>query len=876
MKSSLLHIFLLLAVTVSSLAQSYNTKAKPTLAYSTDPTVYTLGGVNIDGINDEQEVNRLIAMAGLIVGQEITFPKADNEITKAVRNLWNQRMFSDVTITADSIVGNNIYLHIQLTAHPQLSEVNYNGIKKTEREDLEEKLKLRPGNQISVDVIDRIKYIIQTFFEDKGFKNVDIEVLQRDDPKNPNHVLLDINIDKNEKVKVHRIYFTGADQALQKSLKRAMKKTREVGKLRNLFSSKKFIEEKYTADKLAVVNKYNSWGYRDAYIVADSVVPFDEKHVDVYITVDQGGKYYVRNINWVGNTVYSTDALAKTLQLKSGDIYNQELLTKRLGYEMSKADDDAIANQYYNHGYVFNRIIPVETNVVGDSVDLEIRIREGKQATLNKINIIGNEHVFEDVVRRELRTKPGDLFNKDALMRSLRDLASMGHFDPEQLTPDIKQDEADGTVDITYKLSSKSTDKLEFSMGYGPMGVTGRIAVQFNNFAIQNFFKKGSARNFFLPQGEGQSVELAAQTNGRYYQQYSLSFMDPWFGKKRPNQLSVSLFYSKQTDVNSNYYNSAYYNNYYNRLYGYGTSSNYYNYADYYDPVKSVQILGGSIGWGKRLRWPDDYFNFSAMLTFQRYNLKQWQYFIMTDGNCNNLNLTLSLTRNSSDQPFFPRKGSDLALSVSATPPFSLWDGKDYANLANNTSSATYLQEMKEKYRWIEYHKWKFRFKTYTALTKADKCPVLMTRTEFGLLGYYRKHKPSPFETFYMGGDGMSGYSYNYATETIGLRGYDNGALTPQGMEAYAYTRLSMELRYPLLLGNTSIYALGFLEGGNAWTSCSKFNPFDLKRSAGAGLRLFLPMIGMLGIDWAYGFDKILGSSRYSGSQFHFIIGQEF
>ena len=557
-------------------------------------------------------------------------------------------------------------------------------------------------------------------------------------------------------------------------------------------------------------------------------------------------------------------------------LYNQELLTKRLGYEMSKADDDAIANQYYNHGYVFNRIIPVETNVVGDSVDLEIRIREGKQATLNKINIIGNEHVFEDVVRRELRTKPGDLFNKDALMRSLRDLASMGHFDPEQLTPDIKQDEADGTVDITYKLSSKSTDKLEFSMGYGPMGVTGRIAVQFNNFAIQNFFKKGSARNFFLPQGEGQSVELAAQTNGRYYQQYSLSFMDPWFGKKRPNQLSVSLFYSKQTDVNSNYYNSAYYNNYYNRLYGYGTSSNYYNYADYYDPDKYVQILGGSIGWGKRLRWPDDYFNFSAMLTFQRYNLKQWQYFIMTDGNCNNLNLTLSLTRNSSDQPFFPRKGSDLALSVSATPPFSLWDGKDYANLANNTSSATYLQEMKEKYRWIEYHKWKFRFKTYTALTKADKCPVLMTRTEFGLLGYYRKHKPSPFETFYMGGDGMSGYSYNYATETIGLRGYDNGALTPQGMEAYAYTRLSMELRYPLLLGNTSIYALGFLEGGNAWTSCSKFNPFDLKRSAGAGLRLFLPMIGMLGIDWAYGFDKILGSSRYSGSQFHFIIGQEF
>ena len=876
MKRLVCYILLHTAIVAATFAQDSPAGAKPRIDFSNDPTVYILGGVTVDGVRDAQDTDILMSLAGLVVGQEITFPRADNEITRAIQKLWDQRLFSDVSISADSIVGNTLYLHIQLASHPKLTSVTFNGVKKVEREDLEEKLKLKPGSQISVDVIDRVKYVIRAFFEDKGFKNVDIEVLQRDDPNHANQVLLDINIDKNEKVKVHRIYFSGVDQSLQNSLKKAMKKTRETGRLRNIFASKKFIEEKYKADKEAVINRFNSWGYRDAFIVADSVVPYDEKHVDVHISVDQGSKYYVRNINWVGNTVYATDALNRVLQLRQGDVYNQELLSKRLGTDMSNADDDAIANQYYNNGYVFNRIIPVETNVVGDSVDLEIRIREGKQATLNKVNIIGNDHVYEDVIRRELRTKPGDLFNREALVRSLRDLATMGHFDPEKLEPAVKQDEANGTVDITYKLVPKSTDQLELSLGYGATGVTGRVAVKFNNFAIQNLFKKEGVRNFFLPQGEGQSVEIAAQTNGKYYQQYSISFMDPWFGRKRPNQFSVSLFYSKQTDVNSNYYNSAYYNNYYNRMYGYGTSSNYYSYADYYDPDKYVQILGGSVGWGKRLRWPDDYFNFSAVLTYQRYMLKQWQYFIMTDGNCNNLNFTLSLSRSSSDQPFFPRRGSDLSLSVSATPPYSLWDGKDYASLANNPSSSTYLQEMKEKYRWIEYHKWKFRLKTYTALTSANKCPVLMTRTEFGLLGYYSKHKPSPFETFYMGGDGMSGYSYNYATETIGLRGYDNGALTPQGQEGYAYSRLSLELRYPLLLGSTSIYALGFLEGGNAWTSCKKFNPFDMKRSAGVGVRLFLPMIGMMGIDWAYGFDKVFGTRNYSGGQFHFIIGQEF
>ena len=501
MKRLLSYIILLSTAALTALAQDGSKRLFPVINYSADPTVYVLGGVTIDGVRDEQDVSTIISMAGLVVGQEITFPKADNEITRAIQSLWEQRLFSDVSIAADSIVGNKIYLHLQLATHPLLTEVTFNGVKKTEREDLEERVRLKQGSQISVDVIDRVKYIIKSYFEEKGFKNVDIEVLQRDDPAHANQVLLDININKNEKVKVHRIYFTGVDKSMEGSLKKAMKKTREVGKLRNIFSSKKFISEKYDADKVAVIDKYNSWGYRDAYIVKDSVVPFDEKHVDVYLTVDQGGKYYVRNISWVGNTVYSSDALSNSLQLRRGDVYNQELLKKRLGFDMSKADDDAIANEYYNHGYVFNRIIPVETNVVGDSVDLEIRIREGKQATLNKVNIMGNDHVFEDVIRRELRTKPGDLYNKEALMRSLRDLATMGHFDAEKLDPSVVPDESNGTVDITYNLTSKSTDQLEFSMGYGPTGVTGRVAVKFNNFAIQNLFKREGARNFFLPRG---------------------------------------------------------------------------------------------------------------------------------------------------------------------------------------------------------------------------------------------------------------------------------------------------------------------------------------------------------------------------------------
>ena len=852
-------------------AQNEIVKVNPAIDYSASATTYTVGGIKISGVTEYDE-NILLGISGLRVGQQIVFPKSDNSITTAVKNFWNQGLFSDVSIDADSIKGNQIFLHIHLTALLRISEINYSGVKKSEREDLEDKIGLKKDNQISTNYIDRAKIVIKNYFDEKGFKNATVDILRKDDPQNPNHVLVDVNIDKHSKIKVHRIYFTGVDASKQKALRKSMKKTKEVGKLSNFLKSKKFIEDKYTEDKDNLIKKYNEWGFRDAYIVSDSISSFDDKHVDVHLDIDQGNKYYVRDITWVGNTIYNTDAMNRSLKLKHGDVYNQTLLDKRIN-----SDDDAIGNQYYNTGYVFSRITPVETNVVGDSIDLEIRVVEGQQAHLGRVNISGNERVFEEVVRRELRTKPGDLFNKEAIMRSLKDLSQMGHWDPEKIEPDIKPHQEDGTVNINYKLVPKSSDQLEISAGYGSAGITGSVGVKFTNFALQNLFKKGQKKKLLLPRGMAQNIEVKVQTNGTYYQQYSLSFEDPWFGGKRPNDLSVSLFYSKQTDVNSNYYNNNYYSSYLSNLYGYGSTGNYYtNAADYYDPDKYVKTIGGSIGWGKRLHWPDDYFTFSAMVAFQRYMLRSWSYFIMSDGDCNNFNLTLSLNRNSSDQIFFPRSGSELSMSVSLTPPYSLWDGKDYASLANNSQSSTYMDEMQTKYRWVEYHKWKFNLKTYNALSSAKHTPVLMTRVEFGLLGYYNKHKRSPFETFYVGGDGMSGYTTGYAQEMIGLRGYDNGSLTPYGSEGYAYDRFTLELRYPLLLQQTSLYALAFVEGGNAWTRCRDFNPFDMKRSAGVGVRLWLPMIGLMGIDWAYGFDKVQGTKDYSGGQFHFLIGREF
>lgn len=851
-------------------------QVNPVILYSGNPKSYEIGGIAVSGVKNYEDYV-LIGLSGLSVGQKVQIPGDD--ITNATKRYWKHGLFSDVRILADSIVGDRIYLTIQLAERPRISEIHYNGVKKSEREDLESRLGIVKGRQITPNMVDRAKIVIKRYFDEKGFKNAEVEIVQRDDVAADNQMIVDINIDKKEKIKINKIYINGNEHLSDKTIRKAMKKTRErsnwANRFRNFFKGgKKFITEKYEEDKDLIIEKYNELGYRDAQILSDSVVAHDDRTVDIYLNMEEGNRYYLRHVTWVGNTVYPADKLNEALQMKRGDVYNQKKMSERLN-----SDEDAIQSQYYNNGYVFLELEPVEVNVDGDSIDVEMRMREGRQATINRVRIAGNDRLYEDVVRRELRTKPGDLFSKAALERSYRDIAQMGHFNPETINPDIKPDQETGTVDINWMLESKANDQIELSAGWGQTGVIGRVSLKFTNFSMANLFKKSENRRGFLPQGDGQTLTLSGQTNGDYYQSYSISFFDPWFGGKRPNSFSVSAFYSKQTDVSSNYYNSAYYNNYYNYLYGYGNyNSSYYNsYESFYDPDKSVQMYGVSVMFGKRLRWPDDYFTFTASLSYQRYVLKDWQYFPVTNGKSNNISLELTLSRNSVDNPIFPRSGAEFTLSCQLTPPYSLWDGVDYSKYAQKATDANYQRDMNLKYKWVEYHKWKFKSKTYTALMDINKTPVLMTRVEFGLLGHYNRYKRSPFETFYMGGDGMSGYSYSYATETIALRGYENGSLTPYGYEGYAYSRLGLELRYPLMLeGSTNIYALAFVEGGNAWSDVKDFNPFDMKRSAGAGVRIFLPMVGLMGIDWAYGFDKVYGSSQYGGSQFHFILGQEF
>lgn len=864
-------VTLLLMLGIATGVQAQDKIINPDISYAGTERDVVVGGIAVSGVEGYEDYV-LTGISGLAVGQRITVPGSD--ITDAVKRYWKHGLFSKVAIAADSIVGDKIYLHIYLAVRPRVSTINYIGLKKSEREDMDNKLGLLKGMQVTPNALDRAKILAKKYFDDKGYKNADIEIVQRDDVANKNQVILDIMVDKKEKIKVHKITIDGNEKISDKKLKGnffskgAFAKIHEAGKLANIFKSKKYTPERWKDDKNNLISKYNEYGYFDASILSDSVTNYDSKHVDVYVKVHEGRQYFLRNITWVGNTVYTTDHLNAILGMKRGDVYNMKLMNKRL-----VTDDDAAANLYYNNGYVFSRIEPVEVNIDGDSIDVEMRVTEGPQAYLSHVRINGNDRLYENVVRRELHTKPGDLFSREALMRTARELGSMGHFDAEHVAPDVKPNPEDGTVDVNWNLVQKSNDQIELSLGWGQTGVIGRVGLKLNNFSIRNLFRKNSERRGVLPVGDGEVLSLGVQAN-TYYQSYNVSYSTNWFGGKRPVQFSVGAYWSKYSDVSSNYYNTALMRRYYDYTYGYG--SNYYNnYESYVDPDKYMKLLGLSLGWGKRLRWPDDYFTLSLQLAYQRYTMKNWGYFLMSNGSANNLNLTLSLNRTSTDNPLFPRRGSEFSASVTVTPPWSSWDKKDYANLANNQYSPTYNAEQQEKYRWVEYHKWKFKSKTYTALSGGSKCFVLMTRVELGLLGSYNKYKKSPFETFYMGGDGMSGYSSNYATETIGLRGYENGALTPSASsQGYAYDRFSLELRYPFLLGNTTIYGLGFLEAGNAWQEASKFNPFDMKRSAGLGVRIFLPMVGLMGIDWAYGFDKVFGTK--GGSQFHFILGQEF
>ena len=868
-------LVLLAAVPLTAQTDVSSEQENPVILYSGTPKRYEIADIRITGF-DESSHKTLLKLAGLSVGQRISVP--GSEITESMKKLWQTGLFANVKFMADKISGDKIWLHMDIEQNPKIKEVVFHGVRKGEASELEDKIGMFPGSQITQNGLNRSEKLIRRYYDEKGFKDADVRVQQRSQADEDGLAYVDVYIDKKDKVKVRTIHLEGNDALSDRTIKKIMKKTNEKGKIREFFRTKKFVNEEFQGDMDKILERYGELGYRDAVILMDSVSNNPEDNtVDVWLQFEEGGKYYIRNINWVGNTVYTNEQLSEMLNMKPGDVYNQKKLNDR-----TREDQDAIGKMYYNNGYVMLQLNSVEANVIGDSIDLEIRIAEGPQATINRVDIHGNDRLYENVVRRELYTRPGDIFSYDALERSFRVIGQMGHFEPTTINPDIVPDQVNGTVDIDWQLESKPNDQIELSMGWGQTGVIGRAALKFTNFSLYNLFHKSDNYRMFIPQGDGQTFSISGQTNGKFYHSYSISFLEPWLGGKRPNSLSVNLFYSKQTDISSNYYNSAYYQNMYQYMYGYG---NYYgnyggyynNYESYYDPDKYITMLGASIGWGKRLHWPDDYFTFYTELSYTRYKLKQWDYFLINNGTCNNINLGFTIGRNTSDNPIFPFSGSEFAASVYFTPPYSLWDGVDYANLASDNTSATYQSELSRKHKWIEYHKWKFRSRTYTSLTNGiKKRLVLSTRFDFGLLGHYNKNKRSPFETFFMGGDGMSGGSYTYATEIVGLRGYDNGALTPYS-DGYAYTRMSAELRYPLIRENsTTIYALAFVEGGNAWNSISQFNPFDLKRSAGAGVRVFLPMIGLMGIDWAYGFDPIMGTRRYGGSQVHFILGQEF
>ena len=843
----------------------------PPVIFSSMPKQYEIADIKVTG-NENYEEFIVIGYSGLKKGDIIEVP--GSEISTAAKRLMKQGLFAQAQIKVEKVAGNKVWLEIALRTQPRISEINYIGVKKSEKEDLQERLQLMKGNQITQNIVNRATKIIEKYFDSKGFSNASVKIDLREDLSKKNEMIVDINIDKNNKMKVHKIYLTGNEVLTDKKIKRAMKKTNEKNNILELFNQKKFVETDYEDDLNRIIEKYNEYGYRDAKIVADSVVQFDEKTVDVYITIDEGKKYYIKDINWVGNTLYSSQELSNVLGILPGEVYNQKLLNERLS-----EDDDAVSNYYMNKGYLFYQLVPIEKNIIGDSIDLELRMFEGPQARINNVVINGNDRLYEKVIRRELRIKPGELFSKDDLMRSLREIAQTGHFNPENMQPDIRPNEENGTVDIVLDLESKANDQIEFSLGWGQTGVIGKLALKFTNFSVKNLFKPSSYRGI-IPQGEGQTFTVSAQTNAKYYQAYSISFLDPWFGGKRPNSFSLSAYYSRQTGVNTSYYNSNWSNPYlYGGYgYGYGYGSDYYQNSiqNAYDPNKLLQMAGVTLGFGKRLSWPDDYFTLSAELSYNWYSLKNWEYlYYMNNGVSNSVVLGLTFARNSIDNPLYTRRGSSFSLNAQLTPPASLFNPHTSEEW-DALSKANTTEAKKELYKWIEYWKIKFRSRTYTPLTDpyGQWTLVLMTRADIGLLGSYNKSLKSPFETFYVGGDGMTG-SYTYATETIGLRGYDNGQFTPWGKEGYAYTRFGLELRFPFMLQpTTTIYGLAFVEGGNAWQSVKDFSPFSLKRSAGAGVRIYLPMVGMMGIDWAYGFDKVYGQK--GGSHFHFILGQEF
>lgn len=875
LRFSKLYILLLMMCAGSAVAAAQtaasDTIYDPEIIYSPIPRQYTIEGIEVTGVPKSDDY-LVVEFSGLAVGDRIEIP--GDAITTATKRFWNQNLYSNVQISVTKTIGDKAWLRIALRQQPRMSELHFSGAKKSEEKDIRERLQMVAGQQITPNILARVKQIIEKYYASKGFKNAKINIRQQPDLSKENQVILTAEVDRHNKVKVHKIYIEGNEVLSDKKIKRVMKKTNEKGDLLKIFSQKKFVDQDFEDDKVRIIKKYNELGYRDARIVADTVSTFDDQTVDVRLKVDEGKKYYISDITWVGNTVYPTETLANVLGIFPGDVYNQKRLDKR-----THEDEDAVANLYLDNGYLFFNLVPIEENVKGDSVSLQMRIMEGPQARINKVVINGNDQLYEKVVRRNLRVRPGELFSKADLMRSYREIAATEQFNPENIGINPQPNQEDGTVDIVFDLESKSNDKVQASFGWGQQGATGQLQLQFGNFSMKNLFSPKSYRGI-IPRGDGQTLSISAQTNAKYYMSYGINFFDPWVGGSRPNSLSFNANYSRMTGINQAFYSQNWSTAYMNSLYyqgSYGTNNATYAYQNAFDPNKLIQMAGVQLGYGTRLTWPDDYFTLQGTLGYQWYNLQNWQYiYWMQNGTANALTLGLNLSRTSMDQPIYPRRGSSFSLEGTLTPPYTSFIHKDWKTLDYKATTLNDAAAKQDLYRWIEYWKLRFKSKTFTPLTDPEGkwTLVLATRADFALLGSYNKYVRTPFETFYFGGDGMTGQS-TYAQETVAMRGYENGQFTPWGYEGRAYGRFGMELRFPFLLQpNTTIYALTFVEAGNCWANVSDFSPFDLKRSAGVGARVYLSMLGFLGIDWGYGFDKVWG--RQGGSQLHFVLGQEF
>ena len=804
--------------------------------------LYYIRDVNIHGV---QYLNPdiLKSSAGLIPGDSIYLPS--NFIANAISRLWSQRFFSDEKIGAE-IEGDSLDLEAFLKERPRVNNWDFEGISKGKKKDLLEKLKLKRGSELSDYVIDKNQKLIKAYWSEKGFRNTEVSTRITNDTLRPQIGNVTFLIDRKHKVKIGKINFTGNEQFKDKRLRRTFKKTHQ--KSINFFRGTKLNESDYENDKDLLIDFYNSKGYRNATIVSDSIYPISDKRLAIDLDISEGNKYYIRNVSWVGNSVYETDDLQRMFGVNKGDTYDKKSMHKRLGIG-KETDPEAmsVSSLYQNKGYLMSQIEPAETIIGPDSIDIEVKVFEGKQFTINEVGITGNQRVDDEVIRRELYTRPGELYDRSLLMQTIRTLGSLGHFNPEAIMPDIKP-VSNELVTVNWPLAEQAYDQFNIAGGWGSGTFVGSVGITLNNLSIKNTFKKGAWRPY--PMGQNQRLSLSAQTNGTYYKAFAFSFTDPWMGGKKPNSFTLSAHFSEQ--------NNAYY--------VWQKSTQYF------------RTYGLAAGLGKRLNWPDHYFTLYGEASYARFSLKNWNTFGMTNGAANLLSLKFVFARNSVDQPIYPRRGSEFSASVQFTPPYSLWDGKDYkklAELANSTDSKVADKAKQERYRWGEFHKWQFKAQWFQALTKNSNL-VLMLKAEMGYLGNYNKYKVSPFERFEVGGDGMSGYNI-YGIDIISMRGYEDGALDPTNDYSVAYNNYTAEIRYPVILKPSSqIYVLGFLEGGNAFDSWKKFSPFKIKRSAGFGVRLYLPVVGMLGIDWGYGFDSPAGQSGKSGSQFHFVMGQQF